>query len=253
MSLLRAGLDVLRSTISEKTRSILVQVGDVLQDLAETDGVELWQTFGLVSRPPKAQAGKSAGQVVTMSAGDRDVAVAARDLRGQELSGRMKEGETCLYAAGEFGTAQGRVMLKQDGSITQYTTASNEPGGEAVFLKVSPEGLEFVAPWGTLKFNETGFHVRHKSGSRLDLGGIGGLPDPLSALGSYAVLSAAITKVEGAPVLIGPRGGNFQPATFGFYEVPLTNPLATAATGILTTAPGAPIGLFTSQNVRIAR
>lgn len=246
-SLVRVGLDVLKSTLSTKANSILLQIGDVLQQIAETDNVELWQTFGLVSKPPKASAGKAAGQVVVVSKGDHDVAIAGRDLRGQELTGQLDDGETCVYGSGPDGTSQGRTIYKSDGSVTTFTTVGNEAGASAVFWRISPTGLEFVAPWGTLRFDESGFHVKHASGARLDLGGIGGLPSPLDTLGSYASISAATARVHGGLVMIGPKGATYNPATFGLYENPLTFP----AVPISPAGLGIPCGLFTSGSVRI--
>jgi hypothetical protein len=73
--------------------------------------------------------------------------------------------------------------------------------GKTVYLKLGKDALRFVAPWGSLRFDESGFHVKTQWDARLDLGGIGGLPAPISDMTSYATLSAKTVKLIGVCLL----------------------------------------------------
>lgn len=202
---LRVGVDVLRSTISAKTKSILLQIGDVLTGVAETDNVELWQTFGLVSRPPKAEAGKAAAQAVVASAGDKDIAIAGRDIRGQELVGSLEEGETCLYAAGPEGTSQGRVLLKGNGNLAMYTAEGNEAGGSSVTVQCNADGsIVAASQYAALYIGPDGFKLAHKDG-----GGIQLKDGKWAIIGDEVALNAGAVSLGAnaiMPAIYGPAG-----------------------------------------------
>jgi hypothetical protein len=191
--LIQVGYAILATTVSKATSKILVQLGD-MRGATDTDNAEWWQHIGFASRPSKAVKDKSAAQGVVVKGGDRDTCIASQDARGVELYGNLQDGETCVYAAGPDGTAQGRALFKGDGSVTLYTTADNTPDGLSVYFRVAPDGFEFVAPWGTLKFDGTGLHVLHASGASIDLGGLYNIPGfdqpPLNTLTSYVTLQA---------------------------------------------------------------
>jgi hypothetical protein len=190
-SLVHFGYDILTTTVDPTTGKILAQLGDVHKETTDTDNAEMVQQVGIASRPSNPEAGKQAAQAVCIKTGDHDVCVGTQDLRGLGLYGNIKPGETCVYAAGADGTAQGRIMLKGDGSITIFTTSDNTEDGNALYFRVSPTGLEFVSEFGTLKFDSTGFHINHASGARFDLGGISGMPSPLDQLSSYVRMQAS--------------------------------------------------------------
>lgn len=100
------------------------------------------------------------------------------------------------------------VRLRDDGSITLSTFLDADPDSYSIFLRVSPdEGLLCETPWGRLSFGPDGFHVRHSSGARIDLGAIGGMPAPLDALASYVTISAAIASIEASAVSQGTDAG----------------------------------------------
>lgn len=201
------GLDVLNTTVDNSTQRILAQTGDVVGETTDTDGVEWWQHTGFASRPSKVEAGKKAAQGVVLKTSDRDVCVASIDGRGLDLYGNLNYGETCLYAAGETGTAQARVILKQDGSISLFTTDTNTSEGQSVYFRVATDGFRFVAPWGTIKFDRSGFHILHESGASFDLGGIYGVPGfdsaPLNTLTSYVKMQAGTVSAKASGVSLG--------------------------------------------------
>jgi|GEM_PF-3533692 len=205
--LIQVGYAVLRTTVSAVTGKIQAQLGDVRGE-AETDNADWVQQPGFISRPPKAQKGKAAAYAVVVKGGDRDTVVGAVDLRGLELAGLINDGDTVVYAAGEEGTSQGRVALKGDGSVTLFTTDDNTNDGKSVYMRVAPDGFMWVAPWGTIRFDATGFHVLHDSGAAFDLGGINGLPAPLDVISSYIKMRAGTI---GGASSVTSFGGNGKP------------------------------------------
>jgi hypothetical protein len=137
--LVHVGLDILSTVVNAATKRILVQTGDVVKEATDTDGAEWWQHVGFASRPPKPQAGKQAAQAVVVKTSDRDVVVASVDQRGLGLYGNLDHGETCLYAAGEDGNAQGRVLIKKNGSVSLYTRNGNTSSGAGMTVQLDAE------------------------------------------------------------------------------------------------------------------
>jgi hypothetical protein len=124
------------------------------------------------------------------------------DPRVQEKLPALKAGETCSYGPlGQF------IKFGSDGSISMMTTDDGTPEGRAIVLSLSPtNGLWFNSPWVDIKAGPLGYHVKHSSGARLDLGAIAA-PAPLDALGSYANLTAAMVGLQGSAVSTGTTGG----------------------------------------------
>ncbi len=132
------GVDVLKTVVKGTANTILAQVGDAVQQVTEGDLAEWWQHVGFMSRPPKPVAGRQAAQVLGIRRRDRDVIFASRDLRGQELAGTLADGETCIYAPGELGEAQARMLMKADGSINFYTRVGNTASGAGMSVILNP-------------------------------------------------------------------------------------------------------------------
>lgn len=144
-SMFQIGVDVLRTVRSAVTRSIVAQTGSVVGETTDADQVEWWQHVGFHSRPAKADAGRKAAQAVVIRRGDHDVAIASKDERGQELAGNLQDGETCVYAPGEDGTGQARILLKANGSIAIFTAKDNAPGGAGVTISANADGSIYLA------------------------------------------------------------------------------------------------------------
>lgn len=189
-SLIQVGFDVLNTSLDAVTGKILAQLGSVHGETVDSEQAEWWQQQGFVSRPPKPAPGKQATQAIVFRTGDYDIAFASQDLRGLDLYALLNYGEICAYAAGEDGLAQARSVWKKDGSINHYTTDTNTKDGTSVYERIAPDGISWVAPWGTLKFDATGFHINHSSGAQLSLGGIYGMPSPLDQIASYFRITA---------------------------------------------------------------
>jgi hypothetical protein len=81
-----------------------------------------------------------------------------------------------------------------------------------VYLQVKGDWFNLLGPFGKITYGANGFHLLHHTGARIDLGGIGGLPAPLDELGTYATISAAILKLQGTAIVLGPDTGVAEPA-----------------------------------------
>lgn len=188
--LVKVGLDVLNTTVNKVTGKILAQLGSVVERKTDADNVEWWQHVSWASRPSKPEAGKKAAQAVVLSMSDHDVAIASQDVRSLDMYGNLDFGEFCAYAPGEDGNAQARLIGKKDGSIALFTTDDNTKAGKSIFFRVSKDGFLFAAPFGTMKFDKTGFHVNVAGVATIDMGVVGGLPPPLDVIGSYIKMQA---------------------------------------------------------------
>lgn len=129
--LIQVGVDILKSTVASKTKRILLQVGDVVNQVSDSDNVEYWQHVGFRSRPPKPDAGKTATQGVLVRRGDYDVVICTQDDRGADLED-LEDGDTMIYAPGPTGAGKARILLKGDGTIKAKNGTTT--------ITVSPEG-----------------------------------------------------------------------------------------------------------------
>lgn len=189
---------VLGSELSNKG-TVQLQIGDPVTGIAVDDAVQHMSGFGIVSMPCPPNEGKGGAEVVVLKTSGADIAIAGRDARFASIVGNMEEGETCVYAPGSMAYA----VFKNDGGVSIGTTSTNNPDGYSNFFQVRPTGFAWHCQWGTMRFDATGFHINHRSGARLDLGAIGGLPAPLDQLSSYATMSAATVTLDGTAVHVG--------------------------------------------------
>lgn len=133
------GLDILKTAVNETTKHVSAMIGDVISARGITQNAEWWQHIGFVSIPAEADGGgKEAAKVILLRLGGHDIVIASRDKRGQELAGNLGPGETTIYAAGKDGKAQGRVIIKGDGSISAYTRKGNSADGDGMILQIDP-------------------------------------------------------------------------------------------------------------------
>lgn len=231
---------VLKTRITDKTKKVVAQIGSVNgEGQVDSDNVEWWQHVGFVSRPPKAEKGKEAAQAVVIRQGNYDAAIASQDLRGIELAGQLKDGETCLYAPGADGEAQARMLLKADGSINLFTKAGNESGGTGMGIFINPSGAVsilnpggaaiLVGDDGSIKlFNGSGgIQIKENGAIKISSGGALELSGGSITLGGFAAL----------PLAIGPQ----VVTALSAIQVQLTA-LATAITGISAIPPLVALG-----------
>lgn len=223
---------VLRTQVTDDG-VVMLNIGDARGEISADERVPLFQAPGVLSLPSNPTPGSGGAEVMVLETSAGYIGIAARDNRKASLAGNIKQGETIVFASG----SQACSIYKNDGSITHLTTHDNNPTGQSVYSRVSRSGFIELADWGKRTFDATGYHVFTFSGARLDMGGIGGLPAPLSSLGSYARLSAKMVSIEGSVVALGPRTGVADAAA---KATPLLSAL-TALNSVLTAlqVPGA--------------
>jgi hypothetical protein len=198
--LIHFGYNVLRTTVADKTKKILAQLGDVggpnSDDPASTDSdnADWVQHVGFASRPSKAVP-PDAAQVVVIRGGDRDTCIASQDLRGLELYGQLKEGESCVYAPGEAGKGQARALFKADGSIHLYTRKGNTESGKGMTIQMD------AAAGAIRMLNDLGHAIIiDESGITLTVGEAALV---LGSDGSATLTGTGATQVDGKTVVLG--------------------------------------------------
>lgn len=106
-----------------------------------------------------------------------------------------------------FGPNNTFIRMKSDGSIYLFTRdVNNDATGKTVSLQVKPDGFVLEHPHMRITAGPNGYHAVHSSGARIDFGSLAGLPAPLDGLASMLTLSAAMVKLEGSAIEIGPDG-----------------------------------------------
>lgn len=180
---------------------------DALGTEPQVEPYELHHPFGFSSRPLDPDVGPDGkplqGQACNLlfaTRGNATFAWLAADPRAVPGLPRLKQGESVMYSTyGAF------MRCHVDGTISIFTTDDGSTDGRSVYFQVRPDGFRWVAPWGKMVFDATGFHMLTKGGARIDAGSIGGLPPPLDQLSTYVSVVAGIIKMqasvsaEGAP------------------------------------------------------
>lgn len=210
--LIQVGFDILTTAVDKATKKITAQLGNVVGKTTDTDNAEWWQHVGLATRPPKPTAGKEAAQAVVLRMGDHDVVVASQDMRGLALYGALDHGETCLYAAGEDGNGQARVLLKKDGSVSLFTKQGNTAGGTGMLIQLDAAGnaIRLLNARGHgIVIDEDGVKVT-----------AGDSALKLTASGDASLIGKGNTQVDGSGVVI------------GSMAVPGVNSALTGVTGV---------------------
>lgn len=194
-----------------KKNTILLQTGDATVDQTNTTGgstSEYWSHVGFASKPsPVSGSGKNAdaAQSIGINCSDGNIIFATRDTRYQDIYANLKPGETAIYGTGADGGAQGRILIKQDGSINLFTTKGNSKGASAMGIFVSPSGsITAATPSGNaLMMDDSGCKLFNSS----DCINITGSGIKLVSGASISISAPAIT-LGGAtalPVAIGPN------------------------------------------------
>ena len=231
--LLSIGSDMLNVAFDKATGVMLAQTGDAVNGTANAKNAEIWQQPGFSSIPTPCQQGASGAQCVAIKNGDQDVIIAVRDTRAANAIGNLNPGESIMYATGATGTGAAKVKCDANGNVTIGTTDTGQAGGNAVMLQVGIAGLNFVAPWGKLKFDQSGFHVFCNNGPSLDMTIFSGLPGPLGAMSSAIYMKANSVKLGAAKVMLGLAGAlGYQPVVLTaatLAPAPFPTPLVVAS------------------------
>ncbi len=138
-SIFYVGSDIMRTDV-EGPNTIMAQIGDATSG-SSPEPSEWWQHVGFASRPSNVSgSGKNsdAAQAIVINRSDYDIVIASRDTRFQDIYGALKPGETCIYATGADGKAQGRILLKADGSVNLFTKKGNTDSGKAMGIFIDP-------------------------------------------------------------------------------------------------------------------
>lgn len=199
------GADVLGSARNEINGSISVQIGDAIGKEVRCDNASWWQHVGFASRPALAENGKSSAQTIAIETGDRDICFASRDVRGQGIYGSLESGETCLYAGGPNNTGTGRIILKDDGSVSTVsllTQKSNTSNGNPIVVQLSSAGKITLAneDKGTIVLDQEG--IKMATTGKVQIGASG----EVAVIGSTLALNAGAVSLganASQPVMLG--------------------------------------------------
>lgn len=174
---------------------------------------EAHHPFGFMSRPDDPQVDANGEpqfgcNVLVGYEGEQAHVWLASDPRSRLVLPVIQRGESIIFGAGgNF------IRCHRDGRLSMFTSDDGTTTGKTVAFQVKPDGFIWSAPWGKMTFDATGFHMLHSSGAAIDAGAIGGLPAPLSALGSYVKLTAAMVQLEASIIANGVSAGASEPAT----------------------------------------
>jgi hypothetical protein len=196
-ALVEHGVDILGTIVDKATNRVLAFLGDVKAKLADSDRAKWVQHVGWVSLPGLPVAGKSAAQAVVIRRSDGDVVVGSCDARTLEMYGAIGPGECAMFSGGPDGSAQGRILIKKDGSINLYTRKGNTSGGAGMTISVNAESDQISIVNG----NGIGLIISD-TGIQLTTGGSGaGLS--LGADGSVKLIGTAKVQIDGAGIVLG--------------------------------------------------
>jgi hypothetical protein len=225
-SLFQIGVDLLRTTVDKVTNSITAQLGDVTTSSVYSNGAEWWQQIGFASRPSQPKAGQSAAQGITIRSSDQDICIASKDVRSQAIYGNLNDGETCLYAGGSDGNAQGRILIKQDGSINLVTTSDNTDKGKSVMLRVAPDEILMSNQFGAFVINKNGIQLRTTAGAIINLADLNASQTSAAIVANQVVVQGGSIAVQGGSVALGANASPATPAGMCIaapYAVPSTS------------------------------
>ena len=197
--LIHVGYQVLKTSRTKGTNQISAQLGGVggngQRASVDSDGAEWWQHVGFASLPPSSAPSQAASVVVVR--GDVDSVIASKDMRGTQLYGALKPGETCVYAPGGDGNAQARALFKADGSIHLYTRKGNTASGAGMTVQLD-------AAEGAIRLlNDLGHAIIiDKDGITLTTGEAALV---LGKDGNVSLTGTAMTQVDGTTVVLGSK------------------------------------------------
>lgn len=212
-TLFMAGVGILTTVVDSVRKTISAQLGDVIagsqtrsQAAVACDGAEWWQHVGFWSRP-SPPTNSTCAQAFAVRQRDRDCVIATRDLRTTGIYASLQPGETCVFAGGADGLAQGRCLLKANGNVTMYTADGNVAGGQSVAIQCNSDStINLASKYGSATLDANGWTL-------LAAGGKAGIQ--ISAAGDITIIGATISLNSGN-VQLGPNvGTGYQPVIWG--------------------------------------
>lgn len=138
--------DVISTELQGEKKTVMAMLGDNATGVADF-AAEVWSPAGLASRPSIADPkdANGAANALSINTSGQNIILGLRDARNQELYGDLKPGDTALYGGG-----QGRVLIKNNGSVNLYTTKGNGKGAAGMGIFMDPVGdISVVSHTGT--------------------------------------------------------------------------------------------------------
>jgi hypothetical protein len=174
-------------------------------------------TFDISGNFLPTQTSLEGGQAVCYVRNDQYIVLATRDTRNQHLVGNLQMGEGGMF--GQLG--KGTILCKNDGSVTIGVRAigSTVPAGSAgqnIQFSITPVGLYFTAPWGTMAFDAAGFRVTTSGGGTIGL-------NNSSTSGSGCTISSGTCNINSSMINLG-TGSNLLPFGVAYSTIPSVAP-----------------------------
>lgn len=190
---------VLGTELVDKTKKILAKIGSVTgEGQTDSDKVEWWQHAGFASRPAKPNKDKEeATGALVLRIGRYEIAFASQDNRTNVIYGALKDGETCVFGGGADGKSQGRILIKDDGSVSIYSRAGNAEAGDGLMINLDASN-------DTIRLlNSTGNGIIiDPDGVKITSGGSGSSLT-LNSSGTCSLVATGQCQVDGSTVLLG--------------------------------------------------
>lgn len=220
--------------------------------------------FGSMGRAPDA--------VLDPSSGQPDPSKSAGLLRAYEggtaHTWQMEHAPTMAIlpsiVAGEhltYAAAGNFTRHYLDGSIAQSTTDGGGVDGRSVSTWIRPTYFARNAPWGTEKFDATGYRIRHVGGAARSMGYFSGGPPPIGGGKAYIRDVSDIHDIVAGTITIGPPGADAEPvvkatALIEGVLAPMMDAiraLQIAMATITTTTPGATAAASVEAQIEAAQ
>ena len=194
-------------TPSGQTGQSVLQIGNVATNEIYSKNTEFWSGCpGIISLPalPSGTNATDACQVMYMNRNGQNIGYAYRDTRYYPQG--MKAGETIIHCP----NSKAKFKVDNDGGVTMGTQTSS---GQNTYFQINPNGLYYVAPWGSFSIDVNGMTFTHASGASITLGGFasGVLPGPLAGLTSFVNINAGMFNAQATAVSLG-AGPAYSPA-----------------------------------------
>jgi hypothetical protein len=199
---------IMGSSISD-TGAVTLQLGSVTTGDVDVTNALVWSLPCIAYRPSNPTGTVQAADALSLRYGDTHYVVAGRDTLSATIAGNLLPGEVCVYAPGEFGLGQGRMLFKGTGAITIYTTVGNTEGGESMAISIDPQAQAIsatIGQAGAVVMNTDGFQgIFGQSGFKFGTDGTIVLSGKSCMIGTQSVL-LGLGASPGTPVCVGPVG-----------------------------------------------
>lgn len=185
-----------------------------------------------------ATTSATAAQAICYARNDQYTVLGIRDVRTQPQAGNLQSGDTCLY--GLLGSAA--VTCKGDSSVNLTTNTNSNATGQDVQFSVTPSGLYYNAPWGSIAFDAAGFRVTTSAGASFTLMGSS---NPTAS--TQCFISASCTTISSGLITLGNPINAAIPLPVVYGVLPAVAPgipIIGAGVGLVTVAASASTTVF---------